>query len=206
MSKHNFKVGDKVEFEKSGVLTVGTIDEIDNTERWRQNILVYSKGMLGHNADTSPKGSRKTYEYWWVKPEELRLINNEAIVIYRKGREVIALDKATGNKAIAKCSPEDEFDFNIGSKLAFERLLGIEEQKEAKPKFLKKFEEGKLYVFRKELHAKDIPSHANAHWACKCDGKVVNVIGLLDGNIDNFGIVPEWCEEIGFKKEGADNE
>lgn len=48
---------------------------------------------------------------------------NETIVIYRKDNEVIALDKATGKKAIAKCSPEDTFDFNIGAKLAFERLM-----------------------------------------------------------------------------------
>lgn len=48
---------------------------------------------------------------------------NETIVIYRKDNETIALDKATGKKAIAKCSPEDTFDFNIGAKLAFDRLM-----------------------------------------------------------------------------------
>lgn len=44
----------------------------------------------------------------------------ECIVIYRKYNDVIALDKSTGRKGIAKCSPE--FDFGIGAKLAFERL------------------------------------------------------------------------------------
>lgn len=48
----------------------------------------------------------------------------ECIVIYRKYNDVIALDKSTGRKGIAKCSPEDEFDFGIGAKLAFERLTG----------------------------------------------------------------------------------
>lgn len=47
---------------------------------------------------------------------------NQTIVIYRKGQEVIALDKSTGNKAVAKCSPDDTFDFETGAKLAFERL------------------------------------------------------------------------------------
>ncbi len=42
---------------------------------------------------------------------------------------MIALDKRTGEKAIAKCSPEDEFDFEVGAKLAFDRLLS------KKPKF-----------------------------------------------------------------------
>lgn len=53
----------------------------------------------------------------------LERCGNETIVIYRKGNEVIALDKQTGKKAIAKCSPEDTFDFNIGAKLAFDRLM-----------------------------------------------------------------------------------
>lgn len=48
---------------------------------------------------------------------------NETIVIYRKDREVIAVDKVTGDKAIAKCSTEDTFDFNVGAKLAFDRLM-----------------------------------------------------------------------------------
>ena len=48
---------------------------------------------------------------------------SETIVIYRKGQEVIALDKRTGKKAVAKCSPEDEFDFKIGAELAFKRLM-----------------------------------------------------------------------------------
>lgn len=50
------------------------------------------------------------------------LCKNNTIVIYQKGNEVIALDKRTGKKAVAKCDPRDTFDFNIGAKLAFERL------------------------------------------------------------------------------------
>ena len=53
----------------------------------------------------------------------LKYAEHETIVIYRKDNEVIALDKRTGKKAIAKCSPEDTFDFNIGAKLAFDRLM-----------------------------------------------------------------------------------
>ena len=49
---------------------------------------------------------------------------NECIVIYRKDNKVIALDKTTGNKGVAKCSPDDEFNFETGAKLAFERLTG----------------------------------------------------------------------------------
>lgn len=51
---------------------------------------------------------------------------NECIVIYRKGNEVIALNKVDGLKAVARCNPEDKFDFKTGAKLAFQRLVGEE--------------------------------------------------------------------------------
>lgn len=51
------------------------------------------------------------------------LVKSKTIVIYQKGEEVIALDKLTGKKAVAKCSPEDEFNFLTGAKLAFARLI-----------------------------------------------------------------------------------
>lgn len=59
---------------------------------------------------------------WSIEEDDLEPVN-ETIVIYRKDREVIAVDKVTGDKAIAKCSPEDTFDFNVGAKLAFDRLM-----------------------------------------------------------------------------------
>ena len=59
---------------------------------------------------------------WFFREDDLEPVN-ETIVIYSKEREVIALDKATGDKAIARCNPADEYDFRIGAKLAFERLM-----------------------------------------------------------------------------------
>lgn len=48
----------------------------------------------------------------------------EQITITRYGQKVVAkLGKKVG---VAKCSPEDEFDFNVGAKLAFARLMGEE--------------------------------------------------------------------------------
>lgn len=44
------------------------------------------------------------------------------VIIYRNGQEIVALDKETGEKAVAKCHPNDEFDFAIGAKIAFGRL------------------------------------------------------------------------------------
>ena len=45
------------------------------------------------------------------------------IVIFRRGREVIAKDVATGNEGIAKCSPNDDFVFNTGASIALARLM-----------------------------------------------------------------------------------
>lgn len=58
---------------------------------------------------------------------------NECIVIYRNGSETIALNKATKEKAVAKCSPSDTYDFAVGAKLALERLTGKEEKLGFKP-------------------------------------------------------------------------
>lgn len=49
--------------------------------------------------------------------------NKETIVIYRNGSETIALEKNTGRKAVAKCSAEDTYNFEIGAKLALTRLF-----------------------------------------------------------------------------------
>lgn len=59
---------------------------------------------------------------WRIEEDDLEPVN-ETIVIYRKDREVIAVDKVTGDKAIARCNPADEYDFHIGAKLAFDRLM-----------------------------------------------------------------------------------
>lgn len=65
---------------------------------------------------------------WIFRDDDLEPLN-ETIVIYRKDREVIALDKTTGEKAIARCNPADEYDFHVGAKLAFERLTSAKPDK-----------------------------------------------------------------------------
>lgn len=44
-------------------------------------------------------------------------------LIKEKSRKPIVVDKKTGKKAIARCCPEDTFNFKTGAKLAFERLF-----------------------------------------------------------------------------------
>ena len=120
MSK--FKVGDKVR-----ILDGSKIENYAGgwtTKMGRYVGEVYKVANVVHHPIDS---SMYEYEldgvgYLWDE-RGLERCGNETIVIYIKGNEVIALDKRTGKKAIAKCSPEDKFDFNIGAKLAFERLM-----------------------------------------------------------------------------------
>ena len=45
------------------------------------------------------------------------------IVIFRRDRNVIAKNVATGDEGVAKCSPNDEFCFKTGASIALARLM-----------------------------------------------------------------------------------
>lgn len=63
-----------------------------------------------------------------VDAKDFIVKNSGKILIYRDGKKVIAKDKS-GDVAIAKCHPDDEFDFKVGAKLAFHRLMELKEEK-----------------------------------------------------------------------------
>ena len=53
-------------------------------------------------------------------------VSNDKIVIMHDGKTTTATlyrEDGSKEKATAKCSPEDTFDFNVGAKLAMERLM-----------------------------------------------------------------------------------
>ena len=113
-----FKAGDKVRVKKFKERPICW--EIEGKMDHLMGKVVEIKG-------STTWGEYKVYDpkhhcEWIFSETDLEPVN-ETIVIYRKDREVIAVDKVTGDKAIAKCSPEDTFDFNIGAKLAFDRLM-----------------------------------------------------------------------------------
>ena len=135
--KYNFKVGDRVRIrqwddmvKEFGVDFTGDI----KCTRWFTPLMKHLCGRIATiksmsdydiYLDFENKEGRTNFVYSTDMIEPA----NQCIVIYRKGSEVFALDKATGKQTVSKCHPEDEFDFNVGAKLAFERLLGIEETK-----------------------------------------------------------------------------
>jgi hypothetical protein len=56
-----------------------------------------------------------------------KMNDNGNIYIRIKGNQVIAIHAETGKKGVARCHPDDDFDFYVGAKIALERLEEIEE-------------------------------------------------------------------------------
>ena len=130
MSK--FKVGDRVRGIRGRIEGYeGAVVETD-TGSFGDSILCRFKNFNGHDGNGRTKRGKDydTIDHWYVQPHWIELIKDETIVIYRKDDKVIALDKRTGKKTEAKCHPDDEFNFETGAKLAFERLLEEQEKEE----------------------------------------------------------------------------
>lgn len=130
MSK--IKVGDKVKV-KDDYFTTYDIKGKHGTviAKYKNDCLVkfdnFHGGGNGTIYDKDIDGTRLTgRQCLYIYNTDIKKVASETIVIYKKDRQVIALDKATGKKAIARCNPSDEFDFNVGAKLAFERLMSSE--------------------------------------------------------------------------------
>jgi len=139
MSKPKFKVGDKVfvtndEKELIHVCCprsyAGQKGEVAMCESGANDALIrFSDGKC-----------------WWLYLESLKNISPEKIIIYRNGAEIVAKNTATGKTGVAKCNPADKFDFNIGAKLALERLINSEPEK---PKYYT----GKVVCVKSETRA-----------------------------------------------------
>lgn len=54
--------------------------------------------------------------------EEKKMNDNDSIRIIVNGNQVIAIHMKTGKRGVARCHPDDDFDFYVGAKLALERL------------------------------------------------------------------------------------
>ena len=124
--KAKFKVGDIVK----GITPVGSIYNITTNEMHEAEVVnvgpfdpsIITIKILNHEHKANI-GNRHTV---LAKYFELVEKKQKPIVIYRKDNQVIALDQSTGKKGIATCCPTDTFDFNVGAKLAFARLMGEE--------------------------------------------------------------------------------
>lgn len=111
MAKREFKVGHIYKTKSNGVIKITDINNED----------VSYKDIVGDS------GPSKQFIANSIFANSLIPLN-ETIVIFRKDNKVIALDKRTGKKVEARCNPADEFDFYIGAKLAFQRLMSETEE------------------------------------------------------------------------------
>lgn len=131
MSKPKFKVGDKVRLKKS-VKVGDCIDGYTILQSMYED-LQKSSQIEAITHLTSQEIYVATVNGWYLPFNSLEFATApEKIIIYRNGSEVIAKNTATGKTGVAKCNPAGEFDFNIGAKLAFERLINPEP---VKPKY-----------------------------------------------------------------------
>lgn len=124
---NKYKVGDRVKL-------VGDSFSIGNKKR------LYGKTDVIREVRGSdyPYCLTENTMYCW-RDEELEPACENKIVITTDGKTTLAR-LYDGSKVIksaeAKCSPEDTFDFAVGAKIAYDRLMGIpvgEEKKEVKP-------------------------------------------------------------------------
>lgn len=113
--ERKFKVGERYQVGSISVLEDGNIIKITDVNK--DNVTYET--IKGHGPVASDFNADSPFARHLTKVK----CKDESIVIYRKDNKVIALDKLTGKKGIARCCPEDTFNFETGAKLAFERLM-----------------------------------------------------------------------------------
>lgn len=112
MEKRKFKVGER--YKSRMILDNAAVIEITEI----------NGDFVSYKDVERETSGRKMFEIGSIFSDNLEKVGSETIVIYRNDNKVVALDKSTGKKAEAKCNPVDEFDFHVGAKLAFNRLIG----------------------------------------------------------------------------------
>ncbi len=125
-----FKVGDRVRCVESfaNADTVGELGTIvaKGSDSWG---VAFDKYINGHSLD----GECEAGYGWWIPEDMLEKVHNDSkIIIMADGYTVTAKlvrDKNCVAVAIAKCSPEDDFNLLVGAQIALQRLA---EQQNAK--------------------------------------------------------------------------
>ena len=123
--------------------------------------------------------------------------HNTTIHIHQRGNMVIAHESQTGREGIAKCSPEDKFDFYTGAKLALARLYGDE--------FIP-FEEKKPEATIAEGHCsyKVGDKVVVKSWKSLKDKYGIDSLGIIK-DIAFVGGMEKYCGEVGIVNEVCGN-
>ena len=122
-----FKVGDRIKATD----TTGKYGYTSAKNHWEGIVTELrperSKTLIKVKTTQCDKQAAVNQEFW-VNSEHFELIELQQpiITIYRNGNVTTAFLEENGRgagRAVAKCSPEDEFSLEIGAKLALERLF-----------------------------------------------------------------------------------
>lgn len=126
-----YKVGDKVRIASKKV--GNRWNDCGDMDKWLGKVMTIREIERNGDYRMYEDTGERYGDSWYWDDNMIAGLAEEEIHITRKGNEVIAVHKQgdKAKKAVAKCSPEDEFDFMVGAKLAFERLTEAE-----KPKFV----------------------------------------------------------------------
>ena len=120
-----FKVGDKVRAITNNYGFTSVVNQWEGVVTAISEMYFSAKTTAGYSAGVL---------FTRLKYKDFELIGYEKSVhIYSDGKTTIATlkgGKVTVRTAVAKCSPEDEFDLKIGAKLAIERLFEEEPKKD----------------------------------------------------------------------------
>lgn len=119
--ERKFKVGDLIKGKKNGY-------GITNEHMTLAQVVSVPDDYIMHIKCLKFDDSYRTSTIFPVRnsPMDFELVStqdNPKIEIYVDGEDVIAKNTVTGKIGKATCHPDDAFDFAIGAKLAFERLM-----------------------------------------------------------------------------------
>lgn len=129
MNKNKFKVGDIVRGNAKSDEWYG----ITNSKMTKGEVVGVDYGFMRIKV-IEHKNGRYIGNTFLVKDMYFDLVKPNKVLIYQNGKEVIAKDTTTGRTGVARCCPEDEFDFGYGARLALERLYPT--KSEEPPKYL----------------------------------------------------------------------
>lgn len=132
-----YKIGDKVRVKKG--LSVGKkyyMNGGSSSNTVVGSMLKYCGKVFEIGRNSYLQYELKGTDTWAWTDEMLEDVECDSIHIMEKDNKVIAVKKHGNtviNRAEARCHPEDEFDFECGAKLAFERLMKSSSPNEVSP-------------------------------------------------------------------------
>lgn len=125
MEKANYKPGDKVKIKNKRGKYWNSDGEMDH---WMNKIMTLRCEKYG--SWKMVEDNKENYGCGWGwNEDDFELVGKEVVVIFRDGQKTVALykvGKEVVNKSIARCCPDDEYDFMMGAKIALDRLMGSE--------------------------------------------------------------------------------